>query len=155
MRNCLINRIMVTNRHLAYWLLVVLWLSFIFVISGNTFSPQNTSAIIGPIIHWVLPEMSATNVNMIQHLLRKFGHVLEYFILGLLLFQAFRKVSGGLQSWRWSVPAVIVLLLCAVSDELHQFFVSARKASVVDVGIDTVSGVFAQIVSTMRSRRVI
>ena len=145
---------MVTNRHLAYWLLVVLWLSFIFVISGNTFSPQNTSAIIGPIIHWLLPEMSATDVNMIQHLLRKFGHVLEYFILGLLLFHAFRKVSGGLQSWRWTVPAVIVLLLCAVSDELHQFFVSSRNASVVDVGIDTVSGVFAQIVSTMRHRRV-
>jgi VanZ family protein len=34
-----------------------------------------------------------------------------------------------------------------VSDELHQSFISGRNASVVDVGIDIVSGVFAKIIS--------
>jgi VanZ family protein len=124
------------------------------VISGKAFSGQNTSAITKPIIHWLLPEMSATNVNMIQQLLRKFGHVIEYYVLGLLLFHAFRKFSGGVQPWRQTIPAVIVLLLCAVGDELHQFFVSGRHALVVDVGIDTVSGVIALMVSTLRRRRV-
>ena len=145
---------MVSDRNLAYWVLVLLWLSLIFVISGKAFSGQNTSAIIEPIIHWSFPGMSAKTLNLIHQLLRKFGHVIEYYVLGLLLLYAFRKVSVGFQPWRRTVPAVIVLLLCAVGDELHQFFVSGRHALVVDVGIDTVSGVLAQMVSTLRRRRV-
>jgi len=70
--------------------------------------------------------------------------------LGLLLFHAVRKVSKGSLTWRRTVLAVIILLLCAISDELHQCFVPVRNASIVDVAIDTLSGVFAQIVYSMR-----
>lgn len=96
--------------------------------------------------------MSAKTLSLVNHVLRKLWHVIEYYVLGLLLFHAFRKFSGGLQPWRWTVPAVIVLLMCAGSDELHQSFISGRNASIVDVGIDTVSGVLAQMVSMLRHR---
>jgi len=81
--------------------------------------------------------------------IRKSGHIIEYFTLGLLLFRAFRGNSIVWWNWRWSAFAVIVVILWAASDEFHQSFVPTRTASVVDVAIDTVGGVFAQFVSVL------
>jgi VanZ family protein len=43
-----------------------------------------------------------------------------------------------------------VVVLWAAGDEFHQFFIPTRTASAVDVGIDTASGMFAQLVSALR-----
>ncbi len=148
------NEITASKRNLTQWFLVVLWLSFIFVLSGKSFTSQNTSAIIAPIFHWLIPGMSATSLDTVHQLLRKLGHFIEYYIVGFLLFNALQKDSGGLQTWRWIVRAVIILFLCAGGDELHQSFVPGRSASLADVGLDTVSGVLAQMVSMLRRHRV-
>jgi VanZ family protein len=83
-------------------------------------------------------------------LTRKAGHVVEYFILGLLLFRALRSDSS--QGWRprWAIYAVIGVIIYAVSDEFHQLFVAARGASPVDVVIDSAGGILSQIAVMLR-----
>ncbi len=72
-----------------------------------------------------------------DHLIRKFGHILEYLILFLLLYRALYRTSAAFQ--RSSVPfAAAATLLYAVSDEFHQSFVAGRTGSFIDVCIDSI-----------------
>ena len=143
-------------RNFRYWVPVFLWMSFIFWMSTGTFSAENTSLIIEPLFHFLMPSISPEQMQLVHGLIRKSGHITEYFILGILLFRAFRGASKELQGLRWGFSSFAVVLLYAVSDEFHQSFVLTRTASLFDVGIDIVGGVLAQGVSilwTFRSRK--
>ena len=91
-------------------------------------------------------------MGLIHTFIRKAGHVIEYFISGLLLFRAFRGDLTVSWSRRWSFFAVIVVVLWTVTDEFHQSFVPTRLASAVDVGIDTAGGILAQFVGGLWHR---
>ena len=69
------------------------------------------------------------------------GHFGGYGLLGLLLYRAFGQ---GSMRWRVGVAwkCVLVALIYAVSDELHQIFVPGRQASLYDIFID-LAGVIA------------
>ena len=67
--------------------------------------------------------------------LRKIAHAAEYAVLGALLARALRSPR----------VAVVVGVLYAVSDEVHQAFVPGRMGSPLDVAIDAV-GVVAGVV---------
>jgi len=136
-------------RNVKYWGPVLLWMSFIFWMSTGTFSSENTSLIIEPILRFLLPSISSEKVAMIHAAIRKSGHVTEYFILGILLFRAFRGGSKELRNVRWAFSSLLVVVLYAASDEFHQSFVPTRTASLVDVGIDTLGGIIAQCVSIL------
>ncbi len=127
-----------------YSLPVIFWMGFIFWMSTETFSSQNTFSFVETALRFLLPKMSSRELDLIHTMIRKSGHVMEYFILGLLLFRAFRGGSIGSWNWRWSFFAVIFVVLWAAGDEFHQAFVSTRTASVVDVVIDTAGGVLGQ-----------
>jgi len=138
-------------QHLKYWFPVLLWMSFIFWMSTGTFSAQNTSLIIEPLLRFLMPSISAEKADMIHGVIRKLAHVTEYFILGILLFRAFRGGSRELGILRWAVSSFLVVVLYAVSDELHQSFLSTRTASLFDIGIDTLGGILAQSPSALWS----
>jgi VanZ family protein len=137
------------NRNFKHWVPVVLWMSFIFWMSTGTFSAENTSLIIEPILHFLMPSISPEQVAVIHGVLRKLGHVSEFFILGILLFRAFRGGSKEVRNLRWAVSSLLVVVLYAASDEFHQSFVTTRTASLFDVGIDTFGGILAQCVSVV------
>lgn len=140
-------------QNFKYWGPVILWMSFIFWMSTGTFSAQHTSLIIEPLLRLLMPSISAETAAVIHGAIRKLGHVTEYFILGLLLFRAFRSGFRELRIWRWSVSSFLVVVLYAVSDEFHQSFISTRTASLIDIGIDTLGGILAQSVSVIWSCR--
>jgi VanZ family protein len=147
---------MTSNRNfIKYWLPVILWMAFIFWMSTETFSSENTSSWLKMVLGLFIPKISSQELSLIHAVIRKAGHVAEYFILGLLLFRSFRAGSVSSWNWRWSFWAVMVLALWAASDEFHQSLVLTRMASAVDVGIDTSAGILAQVVSAVwhRSRR--
>jgi VanZ family protein len=131
--------------YIRFWLPVILWMCFIFWMSTDTFSSENTSSWVEAILYLFFPGISAQTVDLIHTLLRKLGHVTEYFILGLLLFRAFRGETSKKWSWRWTVLALLFVVCYAASDEFHQSFSLAREASVTDVGIDTLGGILSQI----------
>lgn len=136
----------------AYWLPVILWMGVIFWMSTETFSSENTSPFLGKVLLVLVPGISSQAAEWIHLVIRKAAHVTEYFVLGLLVFRAFR--GGFASSWnrRWPFFTILVVVLFAVLDELHQSFVPAREASIVDVGIDTAGGFLAQLVIVLRHR---
>ncbi len=104
------------------------------------------------LLRFVVSQISSQEIDFIHTFIRKAGHVIEYFVLGLLLFRTFRGSSASLWNWRWSFLAILVVALWAISDEVHQSYVSTRTASAVDVGIDTVGGILAQFVAVLWHR---
>ena len=115
----------------------------IFWMSTGMFSSEHTSQIIVPFLNFLFPGLAPDQVDMIHGLIRKAGHVTEYFLLGILFFHAFR--SNSLQKWslRWTIYSIIGVVFYAASDEFHQTFVSSRTASLVDFGIDSAGGILS------------
>ena len=92
---------------LTYWAPVVLWAALIFVLSS-------------------IPDLG-TGLGTWDTVLRKLAHTAEYAILGGLIFRAVR-----------SAPAAVLLASAyAVTDEVHQAFVTGRHGSPLDWLIDT------------------
>ena len=130
-----------------YWIPVIVVMGFIYWMSTDAFSAKNTSRIIEPLIRFFAPHISRKQMLMVHTVIRKCAHVAEYFILGVLLFRAFRAGSQERQWLKWALSALAIVIFYAVADELHQYFVSTRSASLADVGIDTLGGILAQCVS--------
>lgn len=127
-----------------YWGPVVVWMTFIFWMSTGMFSSENTSHIIGPILDFLFPAMPVEIKQLIHGLIRKAGHVTEYFVLGILCFRAFRGRSSKTWRLRWTLYAILWTALFALTDEFHQSFVAERTASIIDVGLDSAGGVLSQ-----------
>jgi VanZ family protein len=104
------------------------------------------------LLGFLIPKISSQELSLIHAVIRKAGHVTEYFILGLLLFRSFRGSSISSWNWRWSFLAIVVVVLWAASDELHQSFLLTRTGSAVDVGIDSAAGILAQFVGALWHR---
>ena len=122
---------------LKYWLPVLGWLVVTFIGSTNVLSVENTSRFIVPVLHWLKPGMTQETTWGIIVVMRHCAHVIEYAILALLMWRAFRW--GTSMSMRMSTLCGIVLLACALfaaSDEFHQTFVKSRNPSVRDVLLD-------------------
>lgn len=107
---------------LNMWLPVVIWAALIFTISS-------------------VPSLDS-GLGLWDTVLRKIAHVGEYAVLGALLYRAVRRE-----------PAAIVLgSLYAVTDEVHQLFVTGRHGSPVDWLIDTAGVVAGVLLLSWRSR---
>lgn len=134
---------------MRYWLPVFLWMTLIFLMSTGRFSAEQTSRVVGPLLAFFFPGITPEQLETAHWVVRKGGHVAEYFVLGLLLFRAFRAGSIDRRRLRWAVWAVIVSIAYAASDEFHQSFVATRTPSVIDVGIDTAGAMLAQLFRRM------
>jgi VanZ family protein len=129
-----------------YWVPVLLWMGVIFLGSCDSHSWQHSSRLLGPLLHWLFPNMPATQVDRIVFACRKLAHLAEYSMLALLLWRAVRQpVRNDPRPWSWP-QARLVTLLCAFyagTDEFHQLFVPTREARVGDVMLDTCGAVLA------------
>jgi VanZ family protein len=95
-----------TARTLSRWGPVVAWAALIFALSS-------------------VPSLG-TGLETWDLVLRKIGHFVEFAILGALLLRALRDVPA----------AVLAGVAYAVTDEVHQIFVSGRHGSPLDWLID-------------------
>ena len=107
---------------MSLWVPVVVWAAVIFALSS-------------------IPHLG-TGLGIWDLVLRKLAHATEYGILGALLLRALGR----------PVPAALLALAYAASDELHQHFVSGRHAAPLDVAID-VAGVMVGIAIYLRTRQ--
>lgn len=129
-------------RRFKAYLPVLLWMTVIFVVSTDVGSSRNTSRFIGPILRWLKPDITDGSIRLVQAVVRKTGHLTEYAILALLFWRAgrfFRRQQPLLQNWSWREAAWIILwcALYALSDELHQSFISTRQGNPWDVLLDS------------------
>ena len=78
------------------WLPVLLWAIVIFLFSTEHFAAPQSSRILGPLLHWLFPDITAERVSSIQFVIRKFAHWFEYFVLAVLLYRALYAVAEPL-----------------------------------------------------------
>jgi VanZ family protein len=130
-------------RWLRAWLPALVWAVVISTFSTGAFTSENTSRVIVPFLHWLLPHADAETLSFIHYVIRKCGHVTEYFILSLLLL---RGLQAGNRKFGFQLASVVILMVAAYAalDEFHQSFVPGRTAAVSDVLLDTAGGALAQ-----------
>jgi len=112
----------VSASRLSAWLPVLAWAALIFALSS-------------------IPHLG-TGLGTWDTVLRKGAHVTEYAIFGLLLLRAVGR----------ELPAFLLGVSYAITDEVHQHFVSGRHASPIDVAIDSV-GILIGILFLSRAQR--
>jgi VanZ family protein len=122
----------------------IAWAVLISVASTDSFSPEHTSRIITPVLHWLFPSANLPTLNLINHYIRKAAHVVEYFLFSFLVFRVIRGKGRGWQL-RWAIMALAIAAGYSAFDEFHQSFVPSRTASPWDAGLDTVGAALAQL----------
>lgn len=124
------------KRILIFWILAFLWGSLIFNLSSQpaTHSNQLSKGIAQIIVQTVEKIMPAWafDIDQFNHFLRKSAHFLAYLTLGVIVISALR--SSGYESIGL---AILICLLYAILDEIHQLFVPGRGGQIRDVIIDS------------------
>jgi len=139
------------------WWPVVVWLGIIRVESTGYASAQNTYLLLYRVLSFFYAQIDVRLVWELDHILRKSGHFIGYAILSGLTFLALRntcrdRVTGSsLRPWgqffgdfwrlEWSSIAILLTIVTASMDEIHQTFLPFRTGRWQDVLLDT-SGAF-------------
>ncbi len=159
-----------TFRSLARnWWLVVVWLGVIRLESTDLASADNTTGVLYQVISAVAPRVEPSFVEQLDAVLRKTGHFLGYGILSALVFLALRntnrdRIRALLQRpwgsylrdlWRaeWVVIGMLVTIVTASYDEIHQSFIPSRTGRWQDVVLDACGGAVLQVIVYLLVKR--
>jgi VanZ family protein len=129
-------------RWLRAWWPALLWAAFIFVMSTDTFSAEHTAWFFDPLIRWLAPALTAAQVDLVHHYIRKSAHFTEYFVFCTLLYRGIRGAGLGWR-WSWGLSALFIAAGYSALDEIHQAFVASRQASPYDSLLDSVGAFVA------------
>ncbi|HZJ77733.1 MAG TPA: VanZ family protein [Clostridia bacterium] len=119
------------------WIFVLAFMAFVFFLSSQegTVSEELSQGF--------LIRISTLIGDTIGHnLLRKTAHAAEYFILSVLVSNAF------LLSFSRARPflSYFVCLAYSITDEIHQYFIPGRACRVFDIFVDSIGSIFGIIV---------
>ena len=136
-----------------FGILLVLWMSFIFIMSNDTgeVSGKKSSDIVVFIIgkydkitkassEVIKYHQSEEFMNKANHIFRKICHFTEYFILSVLFFSfivSFNKYHLRL----CSLLSIVFSVIYASLDEYHQTFIDGRGGMFSDILIDTLGAI--------------
>lgn len=123
------------------WMPVILWMLVIFYLSSQSADQSNQLSMgvtvrIYEAVNILLPKLE---VNVFNHMVRKYAHFFAYMILGILSVNAL--YLNGIKDRKAILYSFIISFLYAVSDEIHQIFVPGRAGQVMDVVIDSLGGI--------------
>ena len=110
--------------------------------STEEMSAEHTRRWLEPIVRFFLPSLPQAAFDLVHADVRKLAHVVEYFVLALLLDRGWRRGST-LSPARAPLAAFVVAALYSLSDEGHQAFVAVRTASLFDCGWDSFGAALA------------
>lgn len=127
--------------------LVIFWMAFIFSFSqsnGAESGSLSEEILINIIEIFTNIEDGTEKMNELIGVLgfpfRKCAHFFIYFVLGILVMNAF--LSFGLIK-KISILGIIICILYAISDEVHQMFIADRSGNIKDVLLDSSASCFA------------
>lgn len=148
-----------SKKRFLYLIPVVIWMIFIFYMSGKT--GQESSGQSGKISLFITnllekvrqdPAQEMQNLqDILELVIRKTAHMTEYAILFLLSYLAMVKISMSQSRFYNRSIAVLISLLYACSDEMHQLLVPGRSGRMIDVGID-MAGVLIVLICMILSK---
>ena len=114
-------------------LLVILWMIFIFVMSSfDATSSSNQSNFIVDITTSII---NIKDIGLLSLIIRKLAHFIEYFILGVLVINFITRYDKKI------IIAILLCIIYATSDEIHQIFVPGRSCQIIDIMIDSVGSI--------------
>ena len=125
-------------KKIILWILLISWMAIIFLFSNQS----------GEISEGVSNGVLSIFSNLIPfelgpYFIRKVAHFLEFMILGILFVLLFKEYKA--LDKKQILYCILLCILYACSDELHQMFVAGRSPKVFDVLIDTfgsMSGIY-------------
>jgi VanZ family protein len=121
------------------WAAVITWMAFIFLLShqpaeeSRELSQQVTEVVVDK-FEKITP-VKYVYFRELHHFLRKSAHFFAYFVLGILVINAIRR-CGNRENNNLGI-ALCICILYAISDEIHQLFVSGRSSEFRDIIIDS------------------
>jgi VanZ family protein len=130
---------------LAAWWPALLWSAMIFMASTDSFSSEQTSRFLVPLLHWLFPSLSPDAIDFLHDIVRKAAHFVEYFIFFLLVYRGIRGGRTGFH-WAWGLVAWFIAAVYSLSDEFHQSFTVSRGASIWDSLLDSTGALAALMV---------
>ena len=77
------------------------------------------------------------NIELLSFIIRKLAHYTEYFILGLLVINMFTKNNINNKY----LISIILCIIYATSDEIHQLFIPGRACQLRDILIDSIGSI--------------
>lgn len=134
------------------WLPPVAWMAVVWWLSSPDWSAQHTGGMLLPLLRWLLPWATPSDVALLHGLTRKLAHLTEYGILAALWARALRRGTRA-GPWTARTVALAVSVAWAVVDEVHQSRVATRTGSPIDVAIDAAGAVCALVIATTGWRR--
>src|SRR5690625_1594783 len=151
------------NQILA-WIPVLLIMGTIFYLSHQPAS--DSSKLSGSVTELIAQMITAIPILQIDmdkfhFFIRKSAHFLAYLTLGFFVMNAvqisFRKAIFKLIRYRISF-ALLVCILYAISDEVHQLFIPGRSGEVGDVLIDSAGdfvgiGIYHFVIRKIKNRK--
>ncbi len=116
-------------------ILVLIWMIIIFIMSSfNAEDSANQSNFIVNIIANIL---NINNISLLCLIIRKLAHFTEYLILGTLVINMFTKNNAK----KTYLLSILLCIIYAISDEIHQIFVPGRACQIKDILIDSVGSI--------------
>ena len=123
------------------WILVITWMAFIYFLSSQPASESIilSSGITNRLYNLLILIFSNIEIDVFHIFIRKSAHFIIYLILGILLMNATYKNNN--LYFKNILIALLVSILYAVTDEIHQLFVLGRAGQLIDVFIDTTGSI--------------
>ncbi|MEC9490758.1 MAG: VanZ family protein [Halanaerobiales bacterium] len=127
------------------WSAVVIWMGVIYSFSAQSAEESSRlSAGLSKVIYRVITEEVGLKVQLssFHSFLRQGAHFFIFFLLALLLVNAFRV--SGYELEKAIIYTLLISLAYAGLDEIHQIYVPGRTAELKDVfvdGLGIVSGI--------------
>jgi len=140
------------SKILKYWVPVLIMLGLMAYFSTDVFSGENTRGAIESILNWLGIHPAKHTITHINFITRKCAHFLEYALLGVLIFRAFRADSASRWRLSWFLGSLAIIVIWSLIDEYHQSFTHSRGASVYDSMLDSAGALTALLVITLMSR---
>lgn len=103
----------------------------------SAFSGDISSSQSNFIVNIIVNLFNIKNVELVSLIVRKLAHFTEYFILGLLVLNMLRFINKKIAF------GIILCVIYAMSDELHQLFTPDRAGRLYDVLIDSSGSIIA------------
>lgn|SRR5699024_1155791 len=150
--------VLIFMRETILWLMVVLVMGLIFYLSSEPadVSREGSIVITDKVLEFLQGALPDTYVDgeSMNHFIRKSAHFLIYMVLGIFTYLACsqhrKNVSFNV------IMTMVICVLYAISDEVHQLFVPGRSGEVGDVFIDGLGallGVFFVLIMTWVVRK--
>jgi VanZ family protein len=138
-------RASVALRITKYWLPVAGVLGLMYYFSTDVFSADNTRSVIEKVFLWFVPHASHHALAVLNYVVRKSAHFIEYAVLGAFLFRAFRADDQMRWRLKWALYSFLTAGAWALVDEFHQKLTRTRGGSIWDSLLDS-SGAFFMLV---------